>query len=306
MSLFTNFFEVKIRYFFLLILFCAQTGFSQTKIQVITKTIEKDVPFSAGDILRLAGEKSTIDIKGWTGNYVKIKMLLIAKHPDRSIAERELNFLKYTINKDQNTIHINNYFLSNSIYEDQVKSNLKCQYEILVPVNCLVVISNKYGDVKVSGINSSIELSAELGNIFLSGIKGEMRIKAAYGDIKGENLEGNFFCKAQKSDMNFFNVGGYYKIESSYGKITLTPSSNFKGLDINSSKTEVVFNSKDYPYNYKLSTLFSDIQLPEEYRKSLAKNMAGKSSFELQKTSESPMIRISTSYSPITLNMITF
>jgi hypothetical protein len=302
----TKFFEVKILYFLWLLLLCAQFGFSQIKIQVVTKTIEKDLPFTTGDIVRIAGEKSSIDIKGWTGNYVKVKMLMISKHPDRSIAERELNFLKYTINKDQNTIHLNNYFLSNSVYEDQVKSNLKCQYEIWVPVSCLIVVSNKYGDVKVSGINSSIELSAELGNIFLSGIKGEMRIKIAYGDIKGENLEGNFFCKAQKSDMSFANVGGYYKIESSYGKITVTPSSNFKGLDINSSKTEVVFNSKDYPYNYKLSTLFSDIQLPEEYRKNIAKNMAGKSSFDLQKATESPMIKISTSYSPITLNMIKF
>jgi hypothetical protein len=306
MSISAKSFELKIIYLFWLLLICAHTGFSQVKIQVVIKTIEKDIPFTAGDILRIAGEKSTIDIKGWTGNYVKVKMLLISKHPDRSIAERELNFLKYTINKDQNTIHINNYFLSNSVYEDQVKSNLKCQYEIMIPVNCLIVVSNKYGDVKVSGINSSIELSVELGNIFLSAIKGEMRIKAAYGDIKGDNLEGNFFCKAQKSDMSFANVGGYYKIESSYGKITISPSTGFKGLDINSSKTEVVFNSKDYPYNYKLSTYFSDIQLPEEYRKNIAKNMAGKSSFDMQKASESPLIKISTSYSPITLNMINF
>lgn len=306
MFILTKFFELKIAYFFLLLLACAQTGFSQTKIQVVTKTIEKDMPFTIGDILRIAGEKSNMDIKGWTGNYIKIKMLLISKHPDRSIAERELNFLKYTISKDQNTIHINNYFLSNNVYEDQVKSNLKCQYEIFVPITCLIVASNKYGDVKVSGINNALEISAELGNIFLSSIKGEMRIKASYGDIKGENLDGNFFCKAQKSDMSFTNVGGYYKIESSYGKITITPSSSFKGLDINSSKTEVVFNSKDYPYNYKLSTLFSEIQLPEEYRKNIAKNMAGKSSFDLQKASENPLVKISTSYSPITLNMIKF
>jgi hypothetical protein len=67
-----------------------------------------------------------------------------------------------------------------------------------------------------------------------------------------------------------------------------------------------VFNSKDYHYNYRLSTLFSDLQLPEEYRKNIAKNMAGKSSFDLQAASDNPMIKISTSYSPITLNTIKY
>jgi hypothetical protein len=299
----TDILRIGITWAFCLVLICVRAGYSQTKIQVVTKTIEKDVPFVTGDILRVAGEKSTVEVKGWSGNYVKVKMQLIAKHPERSVAERELNYLKYTINKDQNTINLNNYFLSNSVYEDEVKSNLKCQYEILVPVNCYVVVSNKYGDVKVSGVNNSVEISAELGNISLSSIKGEMKIKVAYGDIKGDNLEGNFFCKAQKSDMILSNVGGAYKIESSYGKITITPTSNFKGLDINSSKTEVVFNSRDYRYNYKLSTTFSDIQLPEEYRKNIAKSMAGKSSFDLKAATENPLIQISTSYSPITLNM---
>jgi hypothetical protein len=297
---------VKITCIICSLIISAHSGFSQTKIQVVTKTIEKDIPFAAGDILRIAGEKSNVDVKGWSGNYIKIRMQLISKHPDRSIAERELNYLKYTIGKDKNTISLNNYFLSNSVYEDEVKSNLKCQYEVWTPVNCLVVVSNKYGDVKVSGINSLVEVSAELGNISLSAIKGEMKIKVSYGDIKGDNLEGNFFCKAQKSDMIFSNVGGAYKIESAYGKITISPTSNFKGLDINSSKTEVVFNSRDYPYNYKLSTTFSDIQLPEEYKKNLSKSMAGKSSFDLQAATESPLVKISTSYSPITLNKIKY
>jgi hypothetical protein len=297
---------VKITCIMCLLIFSAHSGFSQTKIQVVTKTIEKDMPYTAGDMLRIAGEKSSVDVKGWSGNYIKIRMQLISKHPDRSIAERELNYLKYTIGKDKNTVSLNNYFLSNSVYEDEVKSNLKCQYEVWAPVNCSVVVSNKYGDVKVSGINNLVEVSAELGNISLSGIKGEMKIKVSYGDIKGDNLDGNFFCKAQKSDMNFSNVGGSYKIESAYGKIAITPASSFKGLDINSSKTEVIFNSRDYPYNYKLSTTFSDIQLPEEYRKNVLKNMAGKSSFDLQAASENPLIQISTSYSPIILNKIKF
>src|SRR4051812_46848850 len=98
--------------FGLLIISLPEISMGQNSIQVVTKTIEKSLPYVKGNTLSIKGEKATIEIKGWNENYIKVKLKLISKHPDRNIAQSELKYLKYSITQENNISKISNYFLS--------------------------------------------------------------------------------------------------------------------------------------------------------------------------------------------------
>jgi hypothetical protein len=288
-----------------LIIFIPEGVLAQTNIQVVTKTIDKIIPYVKGNVLKIKGEKSTIEIKGWGENYIKVKLKLIAKHPDRNIAESELKYLKYSITQENNISTISNYFLSTSIYESTVKSNLKCYYEIYMPSSCPLTISNKFGDTFISNVNTNLDLSQELGNTILNNIKGEIKLNISYGDIKAENIDATFNCKANKADIDLKDVSGAYNVESDYGKINISPKGAIKGITINSSKTEVTLNlNKIDQYNYKLSTYFSEINVPSDLQNKVSKSLASKSTFDLQQPGSIPLITISTSFSPVSLKIL--
>lgn len=291
--------------FFLILISVPELSSGQTNIQVVTKTIEKNIPYTKGNILSIKGEKATIEIKGWNENYIKIKIKLIAKHPDRNIAESELKYLKYSITQENNVSRISNYFLSTSIYESKVNSNLKCQYEIYAPTSCPVTIVNKFGDININNMNTTFDISQELGNTTLNNIKGEIKLKSSYGDIKADNIDVIFNCKAEKADIDLENVSGTFSIESDYGKINISPKGTIKGININSSKTEVTLNvNKMEQFNYKLSTYFSEINLPTDLMSKVTKNIASKSTFDLQQSANAPMVMIATSFSPVSIKLL--
>ena len=56
-------------------------------------------------------------------------------------------------------------------------------------------------------------------------------------------------------------------------------------------------------FNYNLTTLFSDINLPEQLKNKVEKGMAGKSSFNLENDSALPLIKVNTTFSPVTVNI---
>jgi hypothetical protein len=291
--------------FSLLIFFLPELSLGQANIQVVTKTIEKTIPYVKGNSLNVKGEKATVEIKGWNENYIKVKIKLIAKHPDRAIAESDLKYLKYSITQENNVSRISNYFLSTSIYESKVNSNLKCHYEIYAPFSCPVTVTNKFGDTYISNMNTTLDLSQELGNTILNNIKGEIKLKSSYGDIKAENIDGIFNCIADKADIELKEVSGAYNIESDYGKINMTPKGIIRGININSSKTEVTLNlNKIDQFDYKISTYFSDINVPSDLMNKVTKNLASKSTFDLKQSGTVPMVSIATSFSPVTLQII--
>ena len=63
--------------------------FAQSSVQVVTKTIEKDFVFVAGNSLKINAQKADIKIVGWNKAMISVKMKLIAKNPDKKIAEEE-------------------------------------------------------------------------------------------------------------------------------------------------------------------------------------------------------------------------
>ncbi|CAN5913848.1 hypothetical protein BH24BAC1_BH24BAC1_36450 [soil metagenome] len=278
---------------------------AQTKIQVVTQTIDKEFAWRQGDGVRIGSEKATIEVKGWDKNYVKVRLRLIAKHPVREVAEQELKHLKYSIRKSGSTIDLLNYFLIEK-GAGQIRSNLKAHYEVWVPTDCGLNITSKYGETFISHTTGKQVFDLNFSKLTLSEVRGEVRVQSVFGDLTGINTDINLVCRAEKADIDLSGAAGAYRVENKYGKININATSGLKEVNIKSARTEVALSLISFiDYNYELATSHAPILLPPPAGQLLNKAGSGKNMFQLGPDPLLPSINISTTYSPITIKTLT-
>ena len=117
----------------------------QQKLQVIEKIIEKEVPYKAGEIIKIAAEKADVKINGWNKNYIKFTLKLIARNENKEIAARELTYMKYAIGKEEGIIEFRNGFVFPQDVTS-VMSSLRVVFELLVPYEGILQINEKYSE----------------------------------------------------------------------------------------------------------------------------------------------------------------
>ncbi|MEY3050463.1 MAG: hypothetical protein RLY31_248 [Bacteroidota bacterium] len=82
----------------------------QTTFQVVTCTIEKSVPYDAGNELNIEGEKAAIHVESWPCQEVKVTVELIARHPDRETARKALEDKQFSATRHGDELYFRNYF----------------------------------------------------------------------------------------------------------------------------------------------------------------------------------------------------
>jgi hypothetical protein len=279
---------------------------AQEKIQVVTQTLDKRIPYTPGEALIIDARKAAVQVQGWKENYIQLTLKLIAKHPQRQEAEKDLQYLKYEIKKENNTHIITNYFHTTASDYSRVRSNLKALYEIKVPAGCQLKVSNSYGTIELEKLSSGAEVSISFGELQLTDLKGTIKITSTYGDVKGDNLSGNLSCNAEKANIHLARISGTYDIANSYGQVTVSATPALTGLKIAGSRTAITVNVPFFEgYNYLLSTTFSDIRLPDNAQQTVSKNLAGKKIYDAKNAKAQASIQISTTFSPITIHVQT-
>jgi hypothetical protein len=283
---------------------CADAAFAQDKIQVVTQTLDKRLTYTKGDTLKIDARKATITVQGWEENYIAFTLKLTAKHPQRQVAEHDLQYLKYEIKKQGNTHVLTNFFHTRADDYSRVKSNLKAHYELKVPHTCPLVLVNSYGNTHVKDVSGNLIVSVTFGELGLENLKGDIRITSSYGDIKGDNLQGKLVCEAEKANIQLLRSSGNYRMKTAYGAISLSATVGLASLYIDANRTPVTVDVPAFDgYSYQLATTFSDIQVPPNYGQQIIKTLAGKRTFQSGKANHLSPIHIATTFSPVTINI---
>jgi len=240
-------------------------------------------------LIEITGEKATIEIEGWNKDHIEVQIRLISRNPLRRNAEADLKYIKTTLDQTGETIRMKNFFEGKS---SPITSNLSVEYQLKVPEKVSLNVRNLYGKVVVGNISNLLQIEVAFGSIILESVQGNSTIKSNYSSIDGNNIGGLFTCTAEKTDINLSGVNAPVKIESKYGEIELSLTSNLYPVTINSTRTKLSLTIPDKPFNYKLKTLFSEISIPAM--------TAIKDDFYEKKTSDQiPTLELKTSYCPI-------
>lgn len=223
---------------------------AQTKYQVVTKNIERNISDIENKRIHINAEKANIKINSWTKNSMKLVLKLSTKNTNRKIAKKELDYHKYIIDESRKEIFIRNYVL---IKDNSLQSILTAEYELFIPRNCDLIIENQLGDVEIENLNGKLSIVVKYCNVTLNKLQTKLNAEIDIGNLICTNSKLVSDIKTTYTDVNMYNISGTNKLETAFGNLLITPGNELSSLFVKSSNADVNFINKNcYTYNYEL------------------------------------------------------
>ena len=213
---------------------------AQETMQVVTKSIEKSLPYGIGTEISIEGEKADIFLSSWDRNKIAIYLDLTARHESKAVAEKDLKRIKYEVEQQGEKILIRN-FIDKPEGVEKPASSLKAKYTIILPKNCPVNLSNFFGSAAVSELENALVINSEFCKLDLKNLDGDISISTRFGDITGTRISGNVLIFSNRSNIDLAGIEGVFKIKSRYGKIDIDAQPQKVDLEIDAVKTDVNF-----------------------------------------------------------------
>ena len=284
----------------LLSLAAAPAARAQRTVQVVTRTIEQRLPCPTGTLVRIRAEKASVRVQGWDQPTAWLVLRLVAKHPERAVAEEELPAARYQFEAHGRTIDLVNYFAL-AAGAAALRADLRADYTLWVPAGTTVELHNEYGQTTLVGLNGRQTLTQEFGPISLQHLRGALAVTAKYADLTGFDNDFSLDCEADKSAISLMQAAGRYYIRNRYGSILIEPAEGLRDLLIEAERTEVKLGlARLDRYNYRLSNNQGALQLPPSLAAAQSRSL-GRNVLQLSNQVKLPLLRVSTSYEPITI-----
>ena len=193
-------------------------------------TIEKTLPFAAGDRLSVSNTNGDIEVSTWDRDEIEIEAHKKVKSSSDDRAEEAFEALKVVIDESAGGITISTeYPKSKGGWFGNVNSQVR--YSIRVPQRADLELETVNGKVVVEGIQ---------GQIGLQSTNGGVRVQDAGGSVTARTTNGSIDCELREvsddEDMNF---------RTTNGSITLTLPSNVQATL--SARTTNGSVSTDFP-----------------------------------------------------------
>ncbi len=241
--------------------------FAQTKLQVVKKSISKTWDYKEGFEVNIEGEKATIDVETWNRNEVRVDIVLLSKHPDRSVAEQDLAAMQYNTEQHGKNIYFRNYIKVEPGAE-KPQSSLQAVYTVTLPAECPVYLKNNFGDATVNNLTKYLKLNTKFTKVGLNNLSGETVATTRFGDIEAQGLSGKVFIDAKRSDVTLREITGVFDITTEYGVLKLfTDRSSDLALNINAVRSDVYFFDPNPTENgYALEAKYGSITAPEDLK----------------------------------------
>jgi hypothetical protein len=267
-------------------------------IHVVTKTIQKEITFSAGTKINLNAQKADVFIKGKNQDKITITVKLIAKNSDKNTAEKELSFMNYEIKISQNLIDLSNvYDIPKSL--GKLKSHVKTIYEITLPNKSNILIINSFGEISVNSFSGNLTVKFNYGRLTMADIDGKIDIDSNYGDIDAENISGALLCKSVKGESIFTNIIGNATIEAKYGSLKINLLSTTIKLNVDAARCAIGLSVKRFEgFKFDVSNQFEKISVPPNFE-GFVSNFRNLETLLYEPKNSNSLINIQNSYSPI-------
>ena len=179
-----------------------------------TKKFNQSWPAAGIETLRISNKFGEVKFKNDNASTVSINVLVTVEASSESKATEIINNIDVKINKSGSVV------TAETIFENNFRGNnrFKIDYEINVPSDRNLEVSNKYGNVVVGQLTGKGDFDVQYGSITAVSLKGiSTRINLAYG--KGNIDEsGNTEIEVAYSDISMGTVGNL-RLNSKYSNI---------------------------------------------------------------------------------------
>jgi len=225
----------------LLILLCSlhlvgSSVLGQAEWKTVSKKMEQVFPFQKALTLNVDGEKAEVKVQTWEKPLVRVQLEMLARHPDRDIAARDLEKVIFSAQQVKNQLYVRNYIEES---EANIKAHIRVIYLIFVPPTCPVYLRNHYGSAQVRDLTGDLRIHSRFSQIGLDNICGNMRVETIFGDVFANDLHGDLYLNARRSDMILQNIFGHVDILAEFGVLRLQLDDVPKSLNLVASQSEV-------------------------------------------------------------------
>ncbi len=235
-----------------------------TSLFVLTKKVEKTFSYVDGYEVNIEGEKAEVIIRTWNKKAVQVQMELLAKHPQRAIAERDLEYLRHQAERVQHRIYLRNY-LSAPEGAAKPEASFDARYTIYLPPECPVYTKNQFGAINVSDLARRLRVKSEFTQIGLENIRGEIDVNTAFGDLEGRRLDGQVSIQSRRSNITLRELRGQYDIQAQYGLLRIHADRDLIDLNIRADRSDVfLYNSDPRRFAYTIEAQNAKLDLPSE------------------------------------------
>ena len=250
----------KIKLLLFLLAIAVYSWGQKTTFQVVTKTIEETNNWSQKQMLEINGENATIHISTWDQPIIKTTIELIAKHPDKEVAEKDVEVLQFNISSQKKRISISNY-LSINKSNGKPSSTLKTKMTLVIPRNCPLSVKNNFGSIHIEGLKQRLKIDSRFTNISIKNLKGPLDINSQLGEIYGKDINSNTIITSNRSKIYFEQLSGKINIAAKYGTIQIVEDAAYAyDLNITGDKSNVtILNAQPALNAYDLKTSFGSI-----------------------------------------------
>ncbi|HEX9957969.1 MAG TPA: DUF4097 family beta strand repeat-containing protein [Fibrella sp.] len=275
-------------------------GEAQTPVQVVTKVVEKDLPYAAAQTIRINAQKADVTVRGWNRPTVSVRLRLVAKHPDKAVAEREVAYHEYTLQANGNALDLSNRVVISG--GGKAQSQLKALYEVNVPEKAVMTINNSFGDIGLRGLSGEVTLKFEFGKLTLDDMAGKLTITSSYGDIEGRSIDAALTLKSEKADVALRDLGGTCRITSHYGKLLVQPNpQTMKAFSVEAARAEATIQTRSITdFRYDVITTYADIRVPDGVADELSK-FGSKQTFTYEPPGRKTELVIRNSYANVVI-----
>ncbi|GAB2957310.1 hypothetical protein GCM10027048_24770 [Hymenobacter coalescens] len=273
---------------------------AQVKVQVVTRTVEQTLPCPISSLVRIRAEKATLRVQAWDKPTVHVVLRLVARHPEREVAEKDLPVARYQMAKTGTLIELVNYF-SVPAGAPAIRSDLRAEFTVMMPADTPLEVVNAYGHTTLTGLAGRQKLEQDFGQVTLQDLRGSLQATVRFADINGTNTNMALSCDADKSAVRLLAAGGNYAIRNRYGSVTIEPTAELRSMDVAAERAEVkVTVPQTGLFNYVLSTNRGTLTVPAALSSGVRKT-GGLQTLRVNNPGRLPLIRVVTSYAPLTL-----
>lgn len=236
---------------------------SQELLEVVTKKVEKTLDFLDDYKLNIEGEKADVLINTWNESKVRVELTLVAKHSDVQIAKKDIETIKYIIEKRGKIIFIQNT-MNTGEGAEKPKSSLQVHYVITIPEQCPLNLKNHFGNADINDLKKQVVINSEYCKIKLTNIEGDISIETRFGDIIGSGISGNVNILSSRSDITLTRLKGSIDIQAKYGLIKIDADKSLIDLNIVAEKSDIMFlNPATETYSFNLTAYYGKIEVPK-------------------------------------------
>ncbi|MEL6560288.1 MAG: DUF4097 family beta strand repeat-containing protein [Bacteroidota bacterium] len=211
---------------------------AQTKVEVLTKTVEKNFGYIPGNTIKVIGESARINVTGWDRSEVKVVIKLISKGLTKKEAEVELEFQKFLIKTFDEEHVIKNFLLiPNELKE--LKTIQETEIQVFVPFQAMLYVENQYGETSMNNLEQKFKVKSEYGYIELSQVDGDFELESNFGDLLIGNASGEMKLTLHLTKTTVDNFNGKANIKSNLGDVSIKRLTTSSSVKVNSTKSDV-------------------------------------------------------------------